>query len=169
MNEEVIKDLETKKDISTTQTTEEKAMTTWLIFLISDKKYAVRSSDVVEIISDLSVYHLPFMPKYVEGVLNRRGDPFTVINPNPIIDDGSNTEPPEKSLFMIFKRSDDQLSLHISDILLFTKIEDSELKLIPDATEESLFLGTVLYENEEIPVLNQNAFEVLVRKDCGKF
>ena len=159
-----------KKNEETAKTSvEEKAMTTWLIFLISEKKYAVRSSDVVEIISDLAVYHLPFMPKYVEGVLNRRGDPFTVINPNPLLSDSSVLEPPEKSLFMIFKRSDDQLSLHISDILLFTKIEDSELKLIPDATEESFFLGTVGYNQEEIPVLNPNAFEVLLRKDCGRF
>ena len=70
---------------------------------------------------------------------------------------------------MIFKRSDDQLALHISDILLFTKIEDIRLKLIPDATEESLFLGTVGFEKEELPVLNPNAFEILIRKDCGKF
>ena len=166
MNEEIIEDIESKKEIKTV-TFDDKAMTTWLIFLIADKKYAVRSSDVVEIISDLSVYHIPFMPKYIEGILNRRGEPFTVVNPNSIFDDDPNSPPPDKSLFMIFKRDDDQLSLHISDILLFTKIEDSELKLIPDATEESFFLGTVAYEGEEIPVLNPNAFEVLIRKDCG--
>lgn len=166
MNEEIINDIESKKENETT-VIEDKAMTTWLIFLIADKKYAVRSSDVVEIISDLSVYHLPFMPKYIEGVLNRRGEPFTVVNPNCIFDENPNAMPPDKSLFMIFKRDDDQLSLHISDILLFTKIEDTELKLIPDATEESFFLGTVTYDGQEIPVLNPNAFEVLIRKDCG--
>ena len=166
MNDEIVKDLESKSDAKAV-TVEEKAMTTWLIFLISEKKYAVRSSDVVEIISDLAVYKLPFMPKYIEGVLNRRGDPFTVINPNPIFNEATNIAPPEKSLFMIFKRSDDQLSLHISDILLFTKIEDSYLKLIPDAKEESFFLGTVEFDGEEIPVINPNAFEVLIRKDCG--
>ena len=166
MNEEIIEDIESKKEI-TSVTVEDKAMTTWLIFLISGKKYAVKSSDVVEIISDLSVYHIPFMPKYIEGILNRRGEPFTVVNPNSIFEEIPDTAPPEKSLFMIFKRQDDQLSLHISDILLFTKIEDTELKLIPDATEESFFLGTVNYDGEEIPVLNPNAFEVLIRKDCG--
>ena len=166
MNEEIIEDIESKKEI-TSVTVEDKAMTTWLIFLISGKKYAVKSSDVVEIISDLSVYHIPFMPKYIEGILNRRGEPFTVVNPNSIFEEDSNAAPPDKSLFMIFKRDDDQLSLHISDILLFTKIEDTELKLIPDATEESFFLGTVTYEGQEIPVLNPNAFEVLIRKDCG--
>ena len=167
MNEEIIEEIEAKNEVKTVATEEEKAMTTWLIFLISDKKYAVRSSDVVEIISDLSVYKLPFMPEYIEGVLNRRGEPFTVVNPNPIFNENPNATPPEKQLYMIFKRDDDQLSLHISDILLFTKIEDSNLKLIPDATEESFFLGTVDFDGEEIPVLNPNAFEVRIRKDCG--
>jgi purine-binding chemotaxis protein CheW len=168
MNEDIMEEIEAKGEEKSVAS-EEKAMTTWLIFLISEKKYAVRSSDVVEIISDLLVYKLPFMPKYIEGVLNRRGDPFTVVNPNLIIDAGADKSPPKKSIFMIFKRSDDQLALHISDILLFTKIEDSKLKLIPDATEESFFLGTVDFEEEEIPVLNPNAFELLIRKDCGKF
>jgi len=166
MNEDIIKEIENKREEKTV-VIEEKAMTTWLIFLISDKKYAIRSSDVVEIISDLSVYKLPFMPKYIEGVLNRRGDPFTVVNPNPIFNSDPNAAPPEKPLFMIFKRHDDHLSLHISDILLFTKIEDTELKLIPDVTEDSLFLGTVAYGDEEIPVINSNAFEIIIRKDCG--
>ena len=67
MNEEIIEEIESKEEIKTVNT-EEKAMTTWLIFLISGKKYAVRSSDVVEIISDLSIYHIPFMPKYIEGL-----------------------------------------------------------------------------------------------------
>ncbi len=168
MNEDIINEIENKSDV-TTLSVSENEMTTWLIFYISEKKYAVKSSDVLEIISDLSVYKLPFMPKYIEGVLNRRGEPFTVVNPNPIIEEDQNANPPEKSLFMIFKRDDDQLSLHISDILLFTKIEDQYFKQIPDATEESLFLGTVEYEGQEIPVLNQNAFEVLIRKDCGSF
>jgi purine-binding chemotaxis protein CheW len=166
MNEDIVREIQ-KNASQKTSVEVQKTMITWLIFLISDKKYAIRSSDVVEIISDLSVYKLPFMPPYIEGVLNRRGEPFTVVNPNPILQDNPNAAPPEKSLYMIFKRSDDQLSLHISDILLFTKIEDSHLKLIPDATEDSLLLGTVEYEGEEIPVLNQNAFELLIRKDCG--
>lgn len=75
MNEEIIEEIESSSE-EKTSTLEEKEMTTWLIFLISGKKYAVRSSDVVEIISDLQVYKLPFMPKYIEGVLNRRGGSF---------------------------------------------------------------------------------------------
>ena len=75
MNEEIIDDIESKTQESVTET-EVKHMTTWLLFSISEKKYAVKSSDVLEIISDLSVYKLPFMPNYIEGLLNRRGDPL---------------------------------------------------------------------------------------------
>ena len=165
MNEEIIDQIEANNK-ETVENIEEKHMTTWLVFLIANKKYAVRSSDVLEIIRDVSVYKLPFMPSYIEGVLNRRGDPFTVVNPRSLIGD-TETTPPTEPLFMILKQVDDQLSLHISDILLFTEIEDTDLNLIPDANEESYFLGTVGFDNEEIPVLNSNALELLIRKNCG--
>ncbi|MCR4823674.1 MAG: chemotaxis protein CheW [Treponema sp.] len=165
MNEEIIDQI-AKEDNSQTEVIEEKKMATWLIFSIKNKKYAVRSSDVLEIIRDVSVYKLPFMPSYIEGVLNRRGDPFTVVNPQALISD-DDTTPPEEPLFLILKRDDDQLSLHISDILFFTEIEEGELNLIPGNNDDGYFLGTLGYSGEEIPALNPNAFELLIRKDLG--
>lgn len=165
MNEEIIDQIsENNKEV--VGNIEEKHMTTWLVFLIANKKYAVRSGDVLEIIRDVSVYKLPFMPSYIEGVLNRRGDPFTVVNPRSLIGD-TETTPPEEPLFMILKQVDDQLSLHISDILFFTEMEEGDLNLIPGGNEEGFFLGTLAYGNEEIPALNPAAFETLIRKDLG--
>ncbi|MDD6485611.1 MAG: chemotaxis protein CheW [Spirochaetales bacterium] len=165
MNEEIIDQIAANNK-EVVENTEEKHMTTWLVFLIANKKYAVRSGDVLEIIRDVSVYKLPFMPSYIEGVLNRRGDPFTVVNPRSLIGD-TETTPPEEPLFMILKQVDDQLSLHISDILFFTEMEEGDLNLIPGGNEEGFFLGTLAYGNEEIPVLNPAAFETLIRKDLG--
>lgn len=165
MNEEIIDQIE-HENVAEAEVVEEKKMTTWLFFSIAKKKYAVRSSDVLEIIRDVSVYKLPFMPAYIEGVLNRRGDPFTVINPRSFIGD-TETTPPEEPLFLILKRNDDQLSIHISDILFFTDMEDGDLNLIPGNNEEGYFLGTLGYNGEEIPALNPNAFELLIRKDLG--
>mgnify|MGYP002624103953 FL=1 len=165
MNEEIVEQLEQGKETET-EVIEEKNMVTWLIFSIVGKKYAVRSSDVLEIIRDVAVYKLPFMPSYIEGVLNRRGDPFTVINPRVLISE-DDTTPPEEPLFLIFKRDDDQISLHISDILFFTEMEDGDMNLIPGNNEEGYFLGTLGYSGEEIPALNPNAFELLIRKDLG--
>ena len=167
MNEEIIERI-VQENKAETEVIEEKRMVTWLIFSIAKKKYAVRSGDVLEIIRDVSVYKLPFMPAYIEGVLNRRGDPYTVINPRVLINDVSTT-PPEEPLFLILKRDDDQLSIHISDILLFAELEEGALNQIPDKNEEGFFLGTIGYGGEEIPVLNPNAFELLIRKDLGSF
>ncbi len=144
----------------------EKTTTIWLIFSIVQKKYAMRSADVLEIVRDVAVYKLPFMPAYIEGVINRRGDPFTVINPLSVFG-ASETKPPEEPLFLILKRDDDQLSVHISDILQFTEMAESDLNLIPNNGEEGFFLGTLSYGHEEVPVINPNAFELLIRKDLG--
>jgi len=165
MNEEIIDQIarETKDK---TEVVEEKKMVTWLIFSVEGKKYAVKSGDVLEIIRDVAVYRLPFMPDYIEGVLNRRGDPYTVINPRSLIGD-TDTTPPEPPLFLIFKRDDDQLSIHISDILFFAEMEEDALNQIPEKNEEGFFLGTIAYNGEEIPVLNPNAFEILIRKELG--
>ena len=165
MNEEIVDQI-ALESIVQAELLEEKKMTTWLFFSIGEKKYAVRSADVLEIIRDVAVYRLPFMPAYIEGVLNRRGDPFTVINPRSLIGD-TVTTPPEEPLFLILKRDDDQLSLHISDILFFADIEEGDLNLIPGSNEESYFLGTLGYGSEEVPALNPNAFELLIRKDLG--
>ena len=165
MNEDIIEQIGAE-NTSEEEVVEEKKMTTWLIFSMAKKKYAIRSADVLEIIRDVSVYRLPFMPQYIEGVLNRRGDPFTVINPRALIGE-TDTTPPEEPLFLILKRDDDQLSLHISDILFFTEMSEDNLNLIPGSNEESFFLGTLGYGGDEIPALNPNAFELLIRKDLG--
>lgn len=169
MNEEIIKEIEERKsgdDSNSSNVVSEK--TNWLIFDICGKKYAIKSTEVHEIIRDMKVYKLPFLPSYIEGVINRRGDPFTVINPLVILEDNESSKVPEQPLFLVLKRDDDQISLHISDILLFYEIDNSDLHIIPNNDEEGVFLGTFDYESEEIPALNSNAFEILLRKDLGR-
>ena len=168
MNEEIIEKIAENGQTQEggTEQTSDKRLSTWLIFAIAGKKFAIRSSEVLEIIGDMSVYRLPFMPAYIEGVLNRRGDPFTVINPLAIIE-STDTKPPEEPLFLILKRDDDQLAIHISDILFFTEMDEADLNLIPNNDEEGFFLGTLGYGHDEIPVMNPSAFEILIRKDLG--
>lgn len=165
MNEEIIEQIAQKNGAGEEQVVE-KHMVTWLFFSITGKKYAVRSNAVLEIIRDVSVYKLPFMPDYIEGVLNRRGDPFTVINPRCLLN-VDDKKAPDEPLFLILKRTDDQLSIHISDILFFAELEEKELNLIPENDEEGFFLGILSYNGEEVPVLNPDAFELLIRKDLG--
>ena len=165
MNEELVDEISKAKTIAEEEAKEHK-ITTWLIFSICDKKYAIKSSSVTEIIRDIPVYKLPFVPQYIEGVLNRRGDPFTVINPLAIID-SNDTQQPKEPLFLVLNFDNDQLSIHISDILFFKDIEDSDINSIPNSDEESFFIGTIHFNHDEIPVLNPEAFEILIRNDLG--
>lgn len=165
MNEELVEEIENTKEQEKEEVIEHK-ISTWLIFSICEKKYAIKSSSVTEIIRDIQIYKLPFVPQYIEGVINRRGDPYTVINPLSVIDT-SDTSVPQEPLFLVLNIAEDQLSIHISDILFFKDIEDSDINSIPNSDEESFFTGTLNFNHEEIPILNPDAFEILIRKDLG--
>ncbi len=167
MNEDIIKHIEEQiVDSADEVKVEDHSKTTWMIFEICSKRYAIKAEEIHEIIKDVAVYPLPFLPSYIEGVINRRGDPFTVINPLSIIEE-SGEGVSDQSLFLILKREDDQLSIHISDIISFHQTETSDIHLIPNNDDEGVFSGTIDYENEEIPVFNTDAFELLLKKDLG--
>lgn len=166
MNEEIVEKI-ANKDVQQVAAEKKKNLITWLIFSIKDEKYALASADVLEIIRDVEVYQLPFLPAYIEGVINRRGDPFTVINPLIVLGKSDN-ECPENPLFVVLKRNDDQVCLHISDILFFHETDELDLHMIPSANdEESFYRGTIDYHHTTIPVLSSDAFELLLRKDLG--
>lgn len=167
MNEELIKDIENKQNQAKETAEEVKNTVTWLIFSMKDTRYAIESSKVDEIIRDVEIYKLPFLPAYIEGVINRRGDPFTVINPLIVIEAEEEDTKLDVPLFIVLKRTDDSLCLHISDILFFHETPETDLHMIPGDTNNSFFLGTVDYQKEEILVLNPDAFEMLLRKDLG--
>lgn len=166
MNEEFIKEIENKEKQEVSQGDVTMNNITWLVFSMNGTRYAIESSKVDEIIRDVEIYKLPFLPAYIEGVINRRGDPFTVINPLIVIEAEGETKL-ETPLFIVLKRSDDSLCLHISDILFFHETPETDLHMIPGDTDNSYFLGTVDYQKEEILVLNPDAFELLLRKDLG--
>ena len=52
----------------------------YLIFSIHSKRYALKSTMIQEIMYDMRIHVIPFTPDYIEGVLNCRGVPYTVIN-----------------------------------------------------------------------------------------
>lgn len=166
MNESVVKEIEREGLVEKKVVEEVRERITWLVFSILDRKYAIKSGAVDEIIHDVKIYRLPFLPSYVEGVMNRRGELVTVLNPVSFIDEECG-DVVDSSLFLVLKRSDDKLSLHISDILFFCETEGDDLHLIPNTDDERVVLGTIDYNHEEIPVLNPDSFEILLRKDLG--
>ncbi|MCR5286178.1 MAG: chemotaxis protein CheW [Treponema sp.] len=132
----------------------------FLIFSINGHRYAYKSSLVKEIMYGAKVHELPFVPDYIEGVLNCRGNPYTVINTLKM--DAQNSENQEsteikENVFLLFKREDDQLSIHISNIENFFEPE-----------EEDILEDKVKYKMKYISLFDSDRVESILCKDLGK-
>ena len=85
------------KDVDQQQVVEEQ---NFLLFSINSKKYALSSNFVRELLKDIEVFPLPFVPSYIDGVLNRYGDSYAVIEPAYLFNDVRQ----DSSLFIVFSR-----------------------------------------------------------------
>ena len=129
--------------------------TTYLIFSVHSHRYALPSPLIQEIMQDVTVHFLPFVPSYIEGIINCHGKPYTVINHLAMFDIEDDTEISEQT-FLVLKRSDDQFCLHVSNIDLFYEPE-----------EDDVLENSIMYKNKEIEIFNADKIEETLRKDLG--
>lgn len=169
MNEDLLKSIENtaqKKDSAAQQVAAEEVKITWLIFLINGVKYALPSFNVKEIIHDMNVYQIPFVPNYIEGLINVRGEPYTVIEPCVLLEVEKKDTKQGHSLFIILNILGDRICLRIEDVLNFYELPESGLRILKHSDNESfIFKGTINFNGEEIPVIEINAFEMILKKD----
>lgn len=127
----------------------------YLIFSIHSQKYALKSSLIQEIIYDSKIHFIPFTPDYIEGLLNCRGTPYTVINILKMnnVDDSEITE----KVFLLFNRSDDDFCIHISNIEVFFEPE-----------EDDVFEDKIKYKLKYIPLFDVDVIEKNICRDLGK-
>ena len=131
---------------------------TYLIFSVGKKLYAIKTMFIQEIMHSAKIYPLPFVPEYIEGIVNCRGLPFTVVNTIKMAD--IKDEEISGGTVLVFKREDDNFGIHISNIEMFFEPEEQDIKaegirykmnLIPffdvDSIEERLLED--LQEKEE--------------------
>jgi len=124
----------------------------YMIVKIGEKKYALFADEVREIVGDVPIFYVPFVPPYIRGFINRHGEPYTVLDLTVIFE----RENLDSSTFLILGREDDQLALLISDVLEIKRLPDTDLHRITSVVpEDDYFLGSIsLKDKEEIFVLN---------------
>jgi len=132
---------------------------TWLVFVAGTKKYALLSSDVQEILRNVPVFPLPFVPNYIDGVLNRYGEPYAVIDPLPLLG-----EQPQSSKLFIVLQGKGQVCLKVSEVVEFFTILESELKYFSNSEAGKYYAGSFSFKNEEILILNPQAFIEVAEK-----
>jgi len=60
--------------------TAELQTTKYLIFISDELMFGLDASNVVEIITDHSITHLPMVPEYISGIINLRGQIIPVLD-----------------------------------------------------------------------------------------
>lgn len=127
----------------------------YLIFTIKEHRYAFKSSLIQEIIYGAKIHAIPFTPDYIEGVLNCRGNPFTVVNVLKMNKEEDN-EIAEK-VFLLFKRDDDNFCIHISNIEVFFEPE-----------QDDILADKVKYKFKFIPLFDPDTIQEKLCEDLGK-
>ena len=124
----------------------------FLVFSIKKKRYAINTSFVKEIMHSAKIHPLPFVPPYIEGVVNCRGTPYTVVN-SPLLEGEEDWELLGDTV-LVFNRDDDQLALHISNI-----------ELVFEPEEKGIRADGVGFKLNLIPDFDANQIEEVLRKD----
>lgn len=133
---------------------------TWLVFTAGEKKYALLASEVREILRDVPVFPLPFVPEYINGILNRYGEPYAVLDPLPMLGEKS-----QESKLYIVLQGESHVCLKISEVLLFHSTVESDLKYFSATDSGKFYVGSFAYDEGEVLILNSEAFIEVAEKD----
>mgnify|MGYP002627267549 CR=1 FL=1 len=152
MSEEILSLIkDSKNEISEEKQIKKNA--TWLIFTIgesSDGKnlFAIPAENVKEILRDATVFPLPFVPAYVNGVLNRYGDPYVVIDPAVL--DGKEAQ---KSFLFIVMNDESHSCLRITDVKDFYTATEKDIVHFTEAELSDYYDGTLSINGKDAFVL----------------
>ena len=127
----------------------------YLIFSVQNTLYSIKTSNVQEIMHSAKIHPLPFVPDYIEGVVNCRGVAYSVVNILKLenVEDSDMTNMP----VLVFRRDDDQFALHISSIELFFEPEKEDI--LPDG---------IKYKTKLIPFFDVDSIETTLLRDLSE-
>lgn len=125
---------------------------TYLIFSVGETLFAIKTLLVKEIMHSAKIHPLPFVPEYIEGVVNCHGTPFTVVN---TLKMAGNEECEIKGgTVLVFKRKDDNFAIHISNIEMFFEPEEQDIRV-----------DGIRYKTEIIPFFDAESIEDRMKED----
>ena len=166
MSEEILSLIKSETQLKTTkQEVEKKA--TWLIFTIGSESkqknlYAIPAENVKEILRDATVFPLPFVPPYVNGVLNRYGDPYVVIDSAVL----EGKEPQESFLFIVLN-DESHTCFRITDVKDFFTATEKDVVHFSETDLSDFYEGTLNINGQEVFVLKIQAIIEKVGKEIA--
>jgi len=164
MSQELYEDIVNAQNISDTNSTEtDYSTSTWLTFSAGNKKYAIQSNLIQEILRNNDIFPIPFVPPYIKGVLNSYGTPYAVLDISLFLEN----EIQNSKLFMILK-GDYHTAIQITDLQEFHTLNDIEIQDFIDEKNVRFFSSVISYQGESIPIMNVDAILSTIREEIEK-
>lgn len=136
----------------------------YLLFRIKDATYAVLASEVREIVTGLPQFSVPFVPRWVRGVLNRHGEPYIVLDVQCLL----GGEALEGETSVLLNRDDDQVAILTAGVVEFLEVADGDVHQIasPDG-EAAFFSGSLGAGSGEVFILDVSRILRKLDDDVG--
>lgn len=163
-NEEIVDSLEEKSSEKDAETHEERR-TKFLIFRLDELKLAIEAQLIREIVLDSQIFNVPFLPAYILGVLNRHGEPFTVIDLNVLFKQSFL----EACTFLMLSDKSNPACFLINEVLEIIKVPESAISNVSEKSADNVFFKGLLKteKDEEVLILNIDEVFKRVEKDVS--
>lgn len=130
---------------------------TYLLFTIIDKNYAIDINNVIEVIEVQEILEMPDMPEYIKGVINLRGNVISIVDMRKrmgLIPSEMN----EKECIIIIKVGSDLYGLMVDNVNTVTEInsEDIDVPSALSVNNHSITSGTAKVNDLLCILLNIN-------------
>lgn len=138
------------------------AETKLVVFSAGGRQYAFAAEDVQEIMLDLQIHFLPFLPSFVRGLVNRLGEPLTVVDLVNLL--GGPTL--DGKAFIILKPQVSKMAFIIDAVQDIARLPVGELKPLSASggTRDNLVKAVFQRRGQDVALLNLAEIIAAVRR-----
>lgn len=122
----------------------------YMVFIINDKKYALSSKYIIEIIEMLPITKVPFLPKYMKGIINLRSTIIPVMDTRMRFD----MEPidyNERTCIIIIEHETDKIGLivdAVNEVINISPDKSMKMNSSKDGVRQNFIKGVSEINNE---------------------
>lgn len=131
-----------------------------IIFTLSDQYYAISTKNVEEISKNINITKVPNAPKWVEGLVNLRGNVVTLINLSKLLQQ-------DESLcynnIIIVQNQEEKIAVLVKDVIEVVNIEEEDIQRVLDEATDGI-VGIVRLKDRIINIIDIN---ILISKNEG--
>ncbi|MEI6874086.1 MAG: chemotaxis protein CheW [Spirochaetota bacterium] len=134
--------------------------TKFIVFSAGSLLYALKAEDVQEIMLDLDIHYLPFVPPFVRGLINRLGEPLTVLDLVKLL----YGRLIEGRAFIILKPHISKMAFLIDAVRDIAWVSPASIRRVSAANLDGCVVGVFSRKDEEVTILSLEEIIAAVSK-----